>query len=127
MLATYHPFRGIFYGTSPHFSLSQYALANSLRSLFNRRYKLFGCPPARRSPLRVSLCWSLVAYQNIFSDPCLALTVYALSHYMPLGAERRMHIEHIDLRIAIYHSAILEKSPWKATEIAEFHSTDPAP
>ena len=34
-----------------------------------------------------------------------------------------MHTEHIDLRIAIYHSAILEKSPWKATEIAEFHSS----
>ena len=31
--------------------------------------------------------------------------------------------EHIDLRIAIYHSAILENPPWKAMEIAEFHSS----
>ena len=46
--------------------------------------------------------------EHLFGSLCLALTVYALSHYMPLGAERRMHI---DLRIAIYHSAILEKSP----------------
>ena len=87
------------------------------------------CPPTQRSPLPVSLS-SLLIYagrwlpmRTSFRTLCPALVLYALSHHMALDAERRMHIEHIDLRIAIYHSAILEKSPWKATEIAEFHSS----
>ena len=85
----------------------------------------FGCPPTQRSPLPVSQS-SLMVYAGpwlpIRTSLCLALTVYALSHYMPSGAERRrMHTEHIDLCIAIYHSAILEKSPCKAMEIAEFY------
>ena len=81
----------------------------------------FGCLPAQRSPLPVSLS-SLMVYagpwlpmRTLFGFLCLALTVYALSHYM--------HNEHIDLCIAIYHSAIIEKSPCKAIEIAEFHSS----
>ena len=82
-------------------------------SLFNCSCKLFGCPPAQRSSLPVSLS-SLMVYAGPWLPvrTLLASTVYALSQNSICP-----HIEHIDLCIAIYHSAILENSlvkPWKS-------------
>ena len=89
----------------------------SLRSLFNRWCKFFWLSACSEKSIACfsvifdGLCWSLVAYENIFSDPYVSLSLCMHSHIICRWVQRDVCISSTLIFVLLYIIQLFLRHP----------------